>query len=58
MPTLFFRAQNEDCIIPEDIKIIEHDVLRHKILITHKTEADFIDSDDIVLKIFNGINVL
>ncbi|BAV58814.1 ATPase AAA [Endomicrobiia bacterium] len=49
--------QGRGYVIPEDIKIIGHDVLRHRILITYEAEADSIDSDDIIEKIFGGVDV-
>jgi MoxR-like ATPase len=44
-------------VVPEDIKTIGHDVLRHRILITYQAEADSIVSDDIIDKIFAGVEV-
>ncbi|BAG13743.1 AAA family ATPase [Candidatus Endomicrobiellum trichonymphae] len=49
--------QGRGYVIPEDIKIIGHDVLRHRILITYEAEVDSIDSDDIIEKIFGGVDV-
>ena len=44
-------------ITPEDIKAIGYDVLRHRIIITYEAEAEEIDSDKIVAKIFDTIEV-
>ena len=44
-------------ITPEDIKAIGHDVLRHRILVTYEAEAEEIDSDKIVTKIFDAVEV-
>jgi MoxR-like ATPase len=44
-------------ITPEDVKAIGHDVLRHRILITYEAEAEEINSDDIVTKIFDAVEV-
>jgi MoxR-like ATPase len=49
--------QGRGYVIPEDIKIIGHDVLRHRILITYEAETYSIDSDDIIEKIFGGVDV-
>ncbi|MDR3049668.1 MAG: MoxR family ATPase [Elusimicrobiota bacterium] len=49
--------QGRGYVIPEDIKTIAHDVLRHRILITYEAEADSITSDDIIDKIFGGVEV-
>ncbi|MEA3297707.1 MAG: MoxR family ATPase [candidate division Zixibacteria bacterium] len=44
-------------ITPEDVKAIGHDVLRHRILVTYEAEAEEIDSDNIVSKIFDAVEV-
>jgi MoxR-like ATPase len=44
-------------VTPEDIKAIGHDVLRHRVLITYEAEAEEIDSDTIVSKIFDAVEV-
>jgi MoxR-like ATPase len=37
-----------DYVIPEDIHVIAHDVLRHRILLSFEAEAEGINSDDFV----------
>lgn len=49
--------QGRAYVMPEDIKIIGPDVLRHRILITYEAEADSVTSDDIIEKIFGGVEV-
>ncbi|MCA6072048.1 MAG: MoxR family ATPase [Endomicrobium sp.] len=49
--------QGRGYVIPEDIKTIGHDVLRHRILITYASEVDSLTSDDIIDKIFGGVEV-
>lgn len=49
--------QGRGYVIPEDIKVIGPDVLRHRILITYEAEADSLTSDDIIAKIFGGVEV-
>jgi MoxR-like ATPase len=49
--------QGRGYVIPEDIKIIGRDVLRHRILITYEAEAEGLTSDDIIEKIFGGVEV-
>ena len=44
-------------VTPEDIKAIGHDVLRHRVLITYEAEAEEIDSDAIVSKVFDAVEV-
>lgn len=38
--------QGRDYVLPEDIHIIAHDVLRHRILLTFEAEAEGINSDE------------
>ncbi|MDR2425631.1 MAG: AAA family ATPase [Endomicrobium sp.] len=49
--------QGRAYVMPEDIKIIGPDVLRHRILVTYEAEADSVSSDDIIEKIFGGVEV-
>ena len=35
-------------VIPEDIKEIAHDVLRHRLILTFEAEADEINSDKVI----------
>jgi MoxR-like ATPase len=44
-------------VTPEDIKAIGHDVLRHRVLVTYEAEAEEIDSDAIVSKVFDAVEV-
>nr|WP_321234754.1 MoxR family ATPase [uncultured Psychroserpens sp.] len=44
-------------VIPEDVRAIVHDVLRHRIGITYEAEAENITSEDIINKIVNEIEV-
>ncbi len=44
-------------VVPEDIKAIAHDVLRHRILLTYEAEAEGITSDDIITKILERVRV-
>jgi MoxR-like ATPase len=44
-------------ITPDDVKIIGPDVLRHRIILSYEAEAEEITSDDIIRKIFNGVEV-
>ena len=44
-------------VVPEDIKAVGHDVLRHRILITYVAEAEQLTSDDIVTALFDSIAV-
>jgi MoxR-like ATPase len=44
-------------VTPEDVKSIGPDVLRHRVLVTYEAEAEELDSDAVVRKIFDGIEV-
>ena len=49
--------QRRGYVIPEDIKAVIHDVLRHRIGLTYEAEAENISSTDIIEKIVNSIEV-
>jgi len=44
-------------VVPEDVRAIVFDVLRHRIGITYEAEAENITSEDIISKIINEIEV-
>jgi len=44
-------------VIPEDVRAVVHDVLRHRIGITYEAEAENITSEDIINKIVNEVEV-
>ncbi|MBL7075108.1 MoxR family ATPase [candidate division KSB1 bacterium] len=44
-------------VIPEDIRAIGMDILRHRIIVTYEAEAEEVTSEDIVQKIFDTIEV-
>jgi MoxR-like ATPase len=44
-------------VIPEDVKAVCHDALRHRILITYEAEAENLSSDDIVTALLDNIEV-
>ena len=44
-------------VIPEDVRAIVHDVLRHRIGITYEAEAENVTSEDIINKIVNEVEV-
>ena len=47
--------KNRAFVIPEDVRAVVKDVLRHRIGITYEAEAENITSDDIIEKIVNKI---
>jgi MoxR-like ATPase len=44
-------------VIPEDVRAVVYDVLRHRIGITYEAEAENITSEDIISKIINEVEV-
>ena len=44
-------------VIPEDVRAVCHDVLRHRIGLTYEAEAENITSEDIITEILNNIEV-
>ena len=44
-------------VIPEDVRAVAHDVLRHRIGLTYEAEANNIAADEIVSKILNKVEV-
>jgi MoxR-like ATPase len=44
-------------VIPEDVRSVCHDVLRHRIGLTYEAEAENITSEDIITEILNTIEV-
>jgi MoxR-like ATPase len=44
-------------VIPEDVRAVVHDVLRHRIGITYEAEAEDVTSEDIINKIVNEVEV-
>ena len=44
-------------VIPEDIRNICHDVMRHRIGLTYEAEAENITQEDIISKILNTVEV-
>lgn len=44
-------------VVPEDIRSVAHDVLRHRIGLTYEAEANNINSDEIISRILNKVEV-
>ena len=49
--------QGRDYVVPEDVKNIGPDVLRHRIILTYEAEAQAVTTDMIVRKVFNAVPV-
>ena len=44
-------------VIPEDVRALCHDVLRHRITLTYESEAENITTEEIITTILNGIEI-
>ncbi len=44
-------------VTPEDVKSIGLDVLRHRVIVTYEAEAEQLDSEAVVKKVFDGVEV-
>ena len=44
-------------VIPEDVRAVAHDVLRHRIGLSYEAEASEITSEEIVSRIINKVEV-
>ena len=44
-------------VIPEDVRAVCHDVLRHRIGLAYEAEANNITSEDIINEILNAVEV-
>ena len=44
-------------VIPEDVRAVAHDVLRHRIGLSYEAEANNLTTDEIVSRILNSVEV-
>jgi len=44
-------------VVPEDVKAMALDVLRHRVLLTFEAEAEDMDSDRVIAKILEAVDV-
>ena len=49
--------QHRGYVIPEDVRSVIYDVLRHRIGITYEAEAENVSSEDLISKIINQVEV-
>jgi len=49
--------QGRSFVIPEDVKIIGQDVLRHRIHLSYEAEAESLKTDDIIRRVFEGVPI-
>jgi MoxR-like ATPase len=53
----FAFIRHRGYVVPEDIRSIGMDILRHRVMITYEAEAEEMTSEDIIQKIFDTIVV-
>ena len=44
-------------VIPEDVKAIGFDVLRHRVILTYEAEAEEVTAEDVIQKVFDTVEV-
>lgn len=49
--------EGRDYVVPDDIKSMAFDVLRHRILLSYEAEADNVTSEDIITAILEQVNL-
>jgi MoxR-like ATPase len=49
--------EGREYVVPEDIKALGHDVLRHRILLTYRADAEAISADEVLRRIFESVPV-
>ena len=49
--------QHRGFVVPEDVRAVAHDVLRHRIGLSYEAEASSVTSEEIVSKIINKVEV-
>ena len=49
--------QQRDYVIPQDVKDVAHDILRHRLAISYRAEAESISSDDLLDQILSQVPV-
>jgi MoxR-like ATPase len=44
-------------VVPEDVRALAPDVLRHRIVLTFEAEAEDVTTDDVVSKVLGAVKV-
>ena len=53
----FAFIQGRGYVVPNDIKSIGPDILRHRIIVTYEAEASEVSVEDLIQRIFDGVEV-
>ena len=51
----FLRGRNY--VVPEDVRALAPDVLRHRIVLTFEAEAEDVTTDDVVSRVLGAVKV-
>ena len=54
---IFLIIRRRGYVIPEDVRAVCHDVLRHRIGLTYEAEAENITTEEIITDILNNVIV-
>ena len=49
--------QGRAYVVPEDVKAMAPDVLRHRVLLTFEAEAEDVSSDDLIARILEAVDI-
>jgi MoxR-like ATPase len=44
-------------VIPEDVKTVCHDVMRHRIGLSYEAEAENVSADELVSEVLNAVEI-
>ena len=44
-------------VIPEDVKAVAHDVLRHRLVLSYEAAAEQVDADNVIEQVLNAVAV-
>ena len=50
--------QKRTYTVPQDVKDVAHDILRHRLAISYRAEAESITSDDLIERILATVPVI
>ena len=49
--------QGRGYVVPQDVKSVAQDVLRHRVMVTYEAEAEELTAEDIVQRVLDGVEV-
>ena len=49
--------QRRGYVIPEDVRTLSYDILRHRISLTYEAEAENLSTEDIITQILNSVEI-